>query len=181
MISTVDPQKTKVAIEWIKKLANGINPIDGSVLSDKDVVNNVHISRCLFYVAELLEEAGKRKSSSTKLYDKEFSLSQEELSRVFISEKTTITVFVREINKVLPEDRKPLSVSTVTSWLVRSGYMDEVSKEDGRKARIPSDLGKSIGLSSELKSGPNGEYTSVTYDANAQRFILENLLNKQVQ
>ena len=60
MISTVDPQKTKVAIEWIKKLANGINPIDGSVLSDKDVVNNVHISRCLFYVAELLEEVGKR-------------------------------------------------------------------------------------------------------------------------
>lgn len=181
MISTVDPQKTKVAIEWIKKLANGINPIDGSVLSDKDVVNNVHISRCLFYVAELLEDAGKRKSSSTKQYNKEFSLSQEELSSIFISEKTTISVFIREINRVIPDDRKPLSISTVTNWLVRSGYIDEVSNGDGRKTRIPSDLGKSIGLSSELRSGPNGEYISVTYDANAQRFILENLLNNQVQ
>ena len=81
MISTVDPQKTKVAIEWIKKLANGINPIDGSVLSDKDVVNNVHISRCLFYVAELLEDAGKRRTSSAKQYDQEFSLTQEYTSQ----------------------------------------------------------------------------------------------------
>ena len=58
--------------------------------------------------------------------------------------------------------------------------MDEVSSEDGRKTRIPSDMGKSIGLSSELKSGPNGEYISVTYDAKAQGFILEKLLNKQI-
>jgi hypothetical protein len=176
----VDPQKTKVAIEWIKKLANGINPIDGSILSDKDVVNNVHISRCLFYVAELLEDAGKRKTSSAKQYDQEFSLTQEELSKIYISERTTISVFVREINRVIPDDRKPLSVSTVTNWLVRSGYMDEVFNEEGRKTRIPSDLGKSIGLSSELRSGPNGEYTSVTYDAKAQGFILEKLLNKQI-
>ncbi len=180
MISMVDPQKTKVAIEWIKKLANGINPIDGSILSDKDVVNNVHISRCLFYVAELLEDAGKRKTSSAKQYDQEFSLTQEELSKIYISERTTISVFVREINRVIPDDRKPLSVSTVTNWLVRSGYMDEVFNEEGRKTRIPSDLGKSIGLSSELRSGPNGEYTSVTYDAKAQGFILEKLLNKQI-
>lgn len=180
MISTVDPQKTKVAIEWIKKLANGINPIDGSILSDKDVVNNVHISRCLFYVAELLEDAGKRKTSSAKQFDREFSLTQEELSKIDISERTTISVFVREINRVIPDDMKPLSVSTVTNWLVRCGYMDEVSSGDGRKTRIPSDLGKSIGLSSELKSGPNGEYTSVIYDAKAQGFILEKLLNKQI-
>ena len=181
MISTVDPQKTKVAIEWIKKLANGINPIDGSILSDKDVVNNVHISRCLFYVAELLEEVGKRKPSSSKQYEMEFSLTQEELSRIIIPEKTTVSVFVREINRVIPDDRKPLSVSTITNWLVRSGYMDEVFNEEGRKmTRVPSDLGKSIGLSSELRSGPNGEDTSVTYDAKAQGFILEKLLNKQI-
>lgn len=180
MISTVDPQKTKVAIEWIKKLANGINPIDGSVLSDKDVVNNVHISRCLFYVAELLEEAGKKKPSSTKQYDGEFSLTQEESSRIYIPEKTTISVFVREINRVIPDDRKPLSVSVVTNWLVKNGYLNEVSKGDGHKTRIPSDLGRSIGLSSEQRSGPSGEYTSVTYDAMAQGFILEKLLNNQI-
>ena len=58
MNSAIDQNKVNVAIDWIKKLANGINPIDGSYLADNDIVNNVHISRCLFYVAELLEETG---------------------------------------------------------------------------------------------------------------------------
>lgn len=178
MNSAVDQNKVRVAIDWIKNLANGINPIDGRVLSDNDIVNNVHISRCLFFVAELLEDAGKKKTSSAKQYDKEFYLSPEDLSRIYITERTTISVFVREINKVIPSDMKPLAIPSVTNWLVKNGYLNEVLKDDGHKIKIPSDLGKSIGLSSELRSGPNGEYTSVIYDANAQRFILENLSKK---
>lgn len=180
MISTVDPQKTKVAIEWIKKLANGISPIDGSVLSDNEIVNNVHISRCLFYVADLLEEVGSKKASSSKQFDKEFSITPEDFSKIFLTEKSTISIFVRSINKVIPKDMKPLSAFRVTNWLVKYGYLDEVPNGEDHKSRVPSDLGKSIGLSSEQKVGPNGEYTSVTYDAKAQRFILEKLLNKQM-
>lgn len=36
MISDIDLKKLKVAIEWIDKLANGVNPINGSTLSDND-------------------------------------------------------------------------------------------------------------------------------------------------
>ena len=54
MSSDIDQKKLSVATDWISKLANGINPIDGSVLPDSDVVNNVHISRCLFFVSNLL-------------------------------------------------------------------------------------------------------------------------------
>ena len=175
MKTEVDQNKVKVAIDWVKKLANGINPIDGSLVSDDDIVNNVHISRCLFYVADLLELTGRKKSSSTKQYDREFHLSPEDISRIIITEKSPITVFVREINKVIPDDMKPLAASAVTNWLVRIGYLDEVLKDDGHKTRIPSEIGRSIGISSEQRSGLNGEYTAVSYDANAQRFILENL------
>ena len=178
MNSAVDQNKVKVAINWIKNLANGINPIDGRVLSDNDIVNNVHVSRCLFFVAELLEEAGKKKIPSGKQYDKEFYLSPEDLSRIYITERSTISVFVREINKVIPSDMKPLAATSVTNWLVKIGYLNEVLKDDGHKTRIPSELGVSIGISSEQKSGPNGEYTSIIYDANAQRCILENLLKE---
>ena len=180
MNSAIDQNKVNVAIDWIKKLANGINPIDGSYLADNDIVNNVHISRCLFYVAELLEETGKRKSSSAKQYEKEFNLTAEELSRVSITDKSTITLFIKEINKVIPDNMKPLAVSSVTNWLVRVGYLVEILKSDGHKAKIPSELGKSIGISSEQKSGPNGEYLSVIYDANAQRFILDNLFRETI-
>ena len=178
MNSAVDQNKVKVAIDWIKDLANGINPIDGRVLSDNDIVNNVHISRCLFFVAELLEDAGKRKASSGKQYDKDFYLSPEDLSKIYISERGSISVFVREINKVIPGDMKPLSAPSVTNWLLKMGYLNEVLKDDGHKTRIPSDLGKSIGITSEQRSGSNGDYTLIIYDANAQRFILENLFKE---
>ena len=66
MASDIDPKKLTVAIDWISKLANGMNPIDGSSLPDSDIVNNVHISRCLFFVSDLLEEIRNQKSSSKK-------------------------------------------------------------------------------------------------------------------
>ena len=33
---------------YMDNLANGINPIDGSVIPDEDIVNNVRLSRCFF-------------------------------------------------------------------------------------------------------------------------------------
>ena len=41
---------------YMEKLANGINPIDGSMIPDEDVVNNVRLSRCFFYVADVLRQ-----------------------------------------------------------------------------------------------------------------------------
>ncbi len=178
MVSEIDKSKVLVAIDWIKKLANGINPIDGSAISDSDIVNNVHISRCLFYVADLLDNVINRKASSAKRYDLEFNLTPEDISRIEITDKSTISVFVREINKVLPNNMKPLPVPLLTNWLVRIGYLEEVPKGDGHMTRIPSNQGRSIGITVEQKSGINGEYTSVVYNANAQRFILNNLFKE---
>lgn len=180
MSSTQDQNKVNIAIDWVKKLANGINPIDGSVLSDSDIVNNVHISRCLFYVAELIAEAGKRKASPSKQYDVEFFLTPEDLSRIYITEKSSISVFVKEINRVIPDNMKPLSYTSVTNWLVKTGYLVEILKEDGHKTKTPTEQGRSIGISSEQRVGSNGEYTAVLYNSNAQRYILDNLINGKI-
>ena len=41
---------------YVQKLANGVNPTDGSEVPDGDVVNDVRISRCLFFVADVLRQ-----------------------------------------------------------------------------------------------------------------------------
>ena len=41
-------EKIKRAKMYMDKLANGINPIDETMVPDEDVVNNVRISRCFF-------------------------------------------------------------------------------------------------------------------------------------
>ncbi len=39
---------------YIDKLANGVNPITDKPVSDEDCINNVRITRCLFYVSDVL-------------------------------------------------------------------------------------------------------------------------------
>lgn len=46
----------KRAKTYMDKLANGINPLDDTTLSENDIVNNVRISRCLFYVSDVLRQ-----------------------------------------------------------------------------------------------------------------------------
>lgn len=41
---------------YIEKLANGINPLTDDNVPEGDIVNNVKISRCLFFVADVLEK-----------------------------------------------------------------------------------------------------------------------------
>ena len=47
-------EKSRRAKLYIDKLANGINPIDDSPVPEQDVVNQVRVSRCLFFVSQIL-------------------------------------------------------------------------------------------------------------------------------
>lgn len=46
----------KRAKMYIDKLANGINPLDNTNVSEDDIINNVRISRCFFYISNILRQ-----------------------------------------------------------------------------------------------------------------------------
>lgn len=47
---------------YLEKLANGINPLTDEEVAENDVVNNVRISRCLFYSSGILKQKQSVKS-----------------------------------------------------------------------------------------------------------------------
>lgn len=49
-------EKIAYAKSFIDKLANGINPIDNQPVAEEDVVNNVRLTRCFFYVSDILRQ-----------------------------------------------------------------------------------------------------------------------------
>ena len=49
-------EKMQRAKMYIDKLANGINPIDDAAAPENDVINNVRLSRCFFYVSDILRQ-----------------------------------------------------------------------------------------------------------------------------
>ena len=56
MINLNENEKLLKAKSYLDKLANGINPITNELASENDTINNIHISRCLFYVLRNLIE-----------------------------------------------------------------------------------------------------------------------------
>ena len=90
MEKMIDTDKLRITKEWISKLANGINPLDNSPIKDEDIVNNVHISRCLFFAAEIIDSFIQKNTKKEKENKLEFNISAEDLSKVYISEKSGI-------------------------------------------------------------------------------------------
>lgn len=171
----IDVEKLNSAKAWIEKLANGINPLNDELVKDDDLINNVHISRCLFYVSELLGEI-KTGTSIERRSRKPFFLSTNDAIDIPISTPNGIANFARYVNGYIPEDMKPLSAAQVIKWLRNEGLMKEVHKEDGHKTNLPTEKGNSIGIMTEIQRTPEGiEYQRVVYSIDAQRFILNNI------
>ena len=47
-------EKIEYTKGFVDKLAEGINPIDGTPIAEDDLLNNVRISRCMYYVSDIL-------------------------------------------------------------------------------------------------------------------------------
>ena len=68
------------AKQYIESLANGKNPLTGQNVNDDDIINNIRISRCLFYVSGVLQKVidngGEvQKVKSKKSQREEFNLT----------------------------------------------------------------------------------------------------------
>lgn len=83
---------------YLEKLAQGINPLTGEEVPDTDVINNVRISRCLFYTSDLLKKIVDNKGKfKVEMPDQNpFSLNPEQVARFEYSQQSlSITEIVK--------------------------------------------------------------------------------------
>ena len=171
----IDMEKLVTAKVWIEKLANGINPLNDELVKENDIINNVHISRCLFYVTELLDEI-KAGTTAERRVRKTFFLSSKDAANIHISTPNGIASFVKLVNGYISSDMKPLSAAQVIKWLRKEGILQEVSKGDGHKTNLPTEKGNSLGINIEVQRNADGlDYQRVVYSVDAQRFLLNNI------
>jgi hypothetical protein len=169
----------KRAKDYIDSLARGIDPFSGEELTDDTLLNNVRLSRCFFYVAEVL---GKAISSGGSVEKKkrsgmlEFALNDEQKARIEIfPTPTPMTPFIKSLNELADGNLyKRLTYTTVSNYLVDNGYLE--TKNDGaREIKIPTEIGVQLGIAREPRVF-EGRTTYVnTYNENAQRFIIDHI------
>ncbi len=170
----------KRAKMYMDKLANGINPIDDTEVSEYDVVNNIRISRCFFYISGVLEkviENGGTVAAKKKTGSKAFAVTEEQLKNYEFSDRP---IALSEIAKRIyslaaDEDMKKLTYNHLADWLMSVNMLEYAIGSDGATTKRPTDAGKRMGISVEKRQGQRGEYTAVVYDRRAQEFILDNM------
>lgn len=167
------------ANDYIRKMAKGINPLTGEFVLDDDLINNVKISRCLFYVAEvlddycnLLEGKNKVKGKRTKFYARAEELACFEYS----NEPIYVSVIADKINECVRKDKmRKLSATSISNWLVSRGLLVVTTSDNGKMSKRPTSLGEEIGIETIVKDGKNGSYTVNIYNVKAQKFIVDNI------
>jgi len=175
-------EKLEYAKSYLDKLANGIDPLTDQALPDDTLLNQVRLSRCFFYVSDVLhrviENGGEIQRTPVK---KEklaaFSLSEEQRETVELSNlPLPITKVVERINALVDETvMSKLKLTACTGWLLEEGYLQE-DISGGKRRRVPTQKGAMIGLHAQEKESLSGvSYLQVFYDRAAQQFLLNHL------
>ena len=181
---------------YLRKLSCGINPLTDESLPEGDSCKQERISKCLAYVASLLQQqlnhdqvapvravstsATPRKGiqKAPKTPKQPLSIAPESIGNYrFFDYPVSISRVVRNINELIPAsvNMNHLLYADVANFLVQQGILSRQMAENGSEANLPTELGETYGFEkgeSDLR-GHHNIYTQCW--EKAQQYILDNL------
>lgn len=174
-------EKIEYTKKFIDSLANGINPLDGKPIPDNDIMNNVRLSRCMFFVSDILrqiiENGGitpPKKTPGNKKNDFNLSIEKRELF-AYSNVPIPISEITKRLNDLKEDDSmKNITHNMITPWLIQSGILYDTI-EDGKSKKRPTEIAEGFGITLEHRNSMNGPYSVVVYNIDAQHFLLDNL------
>lgn len=176
---SLDIEKIKKARIVLDKMANGINPIDGSKIEQESFLDDPRIIRCLFYVNEILQMVIDGSLADKNLDRKKlpFVITEEEKQQVEFPEGSIgVNAFSQCINKVInPHRSKKLSGMELNRQLKKMGILAEEVDEQGKKKTILPPESMKYGIHTELVNYNGNEYEKVVFNSKGVHFLLENL------
>jgi len=177
-------EKIRYAKKYIDNLADGINPINNMPLPEDTILNDVHLSRCFFFVSDILRMVIDNGGAVTKRTQgtiknsslPPFTLTDEQRYSIELSATPVmIRYFTERINNLIDTDAmRKLKVTAFTNWLLGNGMLYE-EVVNNQKRKKPTQLGEELGIYSEEREGQYGRYLATLYNESAQRYLVNNL------
>ena len=179
-------EKIAYAKSFIDMMANGINPLDGKPIPEEELINNIRISRCLFFVSDVLRRVvdngiaqKSSKSKKTKAEKLPFSITAEQLEKFEASETPiSASALASKINFLVDDVRekrmKKLKYKHISQFLVDIGMIEW--REWGQATRrFPTAEGEAIGLVLKIFENYGRSAPVIYYTAEAQRFVVDHM------
>ena len=178
-------EKIEYAKSFIDKLANGINPLDDTLIPENDIANNVRLSRCFFYVSSILEreiERERRKYSKIMRTNRApFSLTPEQIQNFeYSSYPISVSAMGKKLNWLVREDidakkMAKFSHKKINYWLRAIGMIEWREWENGKMKRFPTEEGEAIGISMQIWENYSRKTPVIYLSEEAQHFIIDNI------
>ena len=173
----MDIKLVQHAKDYIDAMARGVHPLTGQEIPEADTLNNIKISRCLYYVSdvlgEVIENGGVSKPQKGK--KEPFDETKIDVSQIKYSKSPkNVSDLVTQINELRPENMVKLKITAITDWLVDIGMLEILTFND-KNRKLPTAKGLSMGIVKEERTGLYGTYQAVLYNEAAQHFIIDNL------
>ncbi len=185
---------------YLRKLSCGVNPLTGELLPEGDACKQERISKCLAYVASLLQKqldhsdiaghaaeaqaattAAKPAKAEKKAAKKQMvplAIDSEMITRYrFFDTPVSISRVVRNINELLPRNvyMNHLLYADVANFLVQEGILSRQTAEGGQEANLPTALGETYGFE-KTEADLRGHHNIFTQCwQKAQQYILDNI------
>lgn len=172
-------EKLERAKMYIDKLANGIDPLTDLKMAEDETLNQVRISRCLFYVSEVLGRVIDNGGDvGKKIYVKQtpFNITPKQIEQVEISEQPVgVSIIAKRISEVLDESTKKIPATHISNWLLQNGYLTE-NIYANKKEKVSTAKGEALGIITVDGVSSQGlPYRKNIYNADAQRFVINNI------
>lgn len=171
--------KMKRAEQYIRKMAEGVNPITDEYIDEHDMINNARIVRCLYYVSDVLRQVidnngeifTEIKKPGKKPY---FFLTDEQRRALALYNRPVYAKIIAEqLNEYAAvNDCRKFSVRWITEYLLSIGMLEMY---EGNKRATES--GEELGIISKKRFSnynPDGFWANL-YTPDAQQFVFDNL------
>lgn len=175
-------EKIIYAKSFIDKLANGIDPISDKPVPQDEIINNVRVTRCLFYVSDILKQVIDNGGTEPprRLRERKktpFYITDQQLNSFRFSDKPIpISEITRRINELIDTDRmKSFRYKDIIDWLLELGALKIIENEEGKPRKHPTEIGNELGITLEERYNWYRTYHVVLYDRSAQQFIIDNI------
>ena len=171
-----DLKKSK---DYIDKLVEGINPVNGKPISTREVIYDYKVSRQLEFISEYIKNEISRLESNEKSKKEddddeliEFELTDNELKKIKLSEKPiSLADICNMLNHLRPSSKmRKLKAISAIEVLNAFGMIDRV-----RRKIIPTEQGAALGIQFKEFQSNGATLTKVLYSKEAQQFVIDHL------
>ena len=157
--------------------------MDDTPIPDSDIANHVRLSRCFFYVSDILRRvienggiaASEPKAARPKKQN--FTLTEDARATLQASEDPiSVSEIARHLNELIDsETTKKISAAKINGWLPEQGFLKTIKLANNKQRRMPTLNGTEIGIFTDERIGQFGKYITVLFSSSAQQFVYDHI------